>query len=95
MRSQSQIPDELQRRQLEQACPACGRWEAAATLAAIAATIARPADGSAACAVVEGGRFRAAWARDFGRRKEPVGPAFERPEDAARLADLLNGLVRE
>lgn len=66
-----------------------------ATLTAIAATIARPADGSAFCCVVRpDGSYSAAVARDFGRRKEPVGPAFERPEDAARLADLLNGLVR-
>lgn len=65
-----------------------------ARLAAIAATIARPADGSAACAVAEDGAFRAAWARDHGRRKDAVGPAFANPSDAAALAELLNGRTR-
>lgn len=40
-----------------------------------------------------GGRttYQVAFGLDGGRRRELVGPMFERPREAARLAELLNG----
>ncbi len=40
-----------------------------------------------------GGRttYRVCFALEGGRRRELVGPTFERPREAARLAELLNG----
>ncbi len=40
-----------------------------------------------------GGRttYQVAFGLDGGRRRELVGPTFERPREAARLAELLNG----
>lgn len=59
--------------------------------ARIAATIARPADGSpAACTTVEG-KFRIVWGHDGHRRPELVpGVTFDNPRDAAAVANALN-----
>jgi hypothetical protein len=35
--------------------------------------------------------FRVYFGRDGGRRREPVGPVFDRPREAVRLAELLMG----
>ena len=66
----------------------------AGRLAAIAASIATPADGyglaRAYCHVRPGG-FGVAFGLDAGRRNEPVGPVFKAPRQAIDLAELLNG----
>jgi hypothetical protein len=35
--------------------------------------------------------YRVCFGLDGGRRREPVGPVFDRPRDAVRLAELLTG----
>lgn len=52
-----------------------------------------PVGATAALAVVDGsGAHRAAWLIGGRLKSAPVGPSFERPRDACRFVDIVNGV---